>query len=392
MQLKLGEKIRELRRRDGVTQEVLADKLGVTPQAVSRWEMNSSYPDTEIIPPIANFFGITIDELFGYDGEREAKIDELLSRVDALGIPYRSDDDSIDECLQMLRVGLAEFPANERIMKKLADILNHAGWRRHGEWSWSGYGEDGHIRHDYDCAQENEYWAEAIRLYESLALGAKDPDIAANSVKSLVLLYRSIGEYDRAVACAKRMPKLSCSREMLLAASSDGTDEARYIGELLLTMVSKFAEQCVYGLVNNKNFFDTDMPMTKVSGLIDMFGFVCDDGNLGVHHSDVRDLYLYLARLQWERGYQDESFLSLDRALEHARLFDALHDDADAHYTAPLVEYVRCDLSRIMTSELSSVRKLPEDFPVWCNPDPSEVLCEIKADPRWDAWVKKTRE
>ena len=74
MQLNLGQKIRELRHRDGRAQEALADALGVTSQAVSRWEMGGGYPDMEMIPSIANYFHISIDELFGYHDEREEKI------------------------------------------------------------------------------------------------------------------------------------------------------------------------------------------------------------------------------------------------------------------------------------------------------------------------------
>ena len=74
MQLNVGMKIRELRPRDGRTQEMLADALGITSQAVSRWESGGSYPDMEMIPSIANYFGITIDELFGSQNDREQKI------------------------------------------------------------------------------------------------------------------------------------------------------------------------------------------------------------------------------------------------------------------------------------------------------------------------------
>ena len=63
MQLTLGQKIRELRKRDGRTQEVLAEALGVTSQAISRWESNGCYPDVEIIPAIANYFHISIYKL-----------------------------------------------------------------------------------------------------------------------------------------------------------------------------------------------------------------------------------------------------------------------------------------------------------------------------------------
>ena len=81
MQLNLGTKIRELRRRDGRTQDNLAETLGVTAQAVSRWESGGSYPDLETIPAIANYFHISIDELFGYHDEREEKIKSILEKA-----------------------------------------------------------------------------------------------------------------------------------------------------------------------------------------------------------------------------------------------------------------------------------------------------------------------
>ena len=73
MKLTLGEKIKELRKRDGRKQEDLANALGITNQAVSRWENDGSYPDMEMIPAIANYFGVTIDELFGYEKKQLKK-------------------------------------------------------------------------------------------------------------------------------------------------------------------------------------------------------------------------------------------------------------------------------------------------------------------------------
>ena len=82
MQLTLGQKIRELRKRDGRTQETLAEALGVTSQAISRWEANGGYPDMEMIPAIANYFHVSIDELFGYHSDREEKINSILAEAD----------------------------------------------------------------------------------------------------------------------------------------------------------------------------------------------------------------------------------------------------------------------------------------------------------------------
>jgi transcriptional regulator with XRE-family HTH domain len=60
----IGKNIAELRRAKNVKQEKLANSVGVSPQAVSKWEMGGS-PDTELLPGIADFFGVSIDRLFG---------------------------------------------------------------------------------------------------------------------------------------------------------------------------------------------------------------------------------------------------------------------------------------------------------------------------------------
>lgn len=62
----IGSKIKMLRKNKGMTQEMLADVLSVSSQSVSKWENNLSLPDVELLPMIARFFGITMDELFSY--------------------------------------------------------------------------------------------------------------------------------------------------------------------------------------------------------------------------------------------------------------------------------------------------------------------------------------
>lgn len=64
--LKIGEKIRAKRKERGLTQAELANILGVTKAAVSKWENEESYPDITLLPQIAQIFHITMDELFDY--------------------------------------------------------------------------------------------------------------------------------------------------------------------------------------------------------------------------------------------------------------------------------------------------------------------------------------
>ena len=63
-EMKLGENIRSLRKEKGIGQDVLAGQLGVTVQAVSKWETGGSMPDITLLPQIAQYFGVTMEELF----------------------------------------------------------------------------------------------------------------------------------------------------------------------------------------------------------------------------------------------------------------------------------------------------------------------------------------
>ena len=133
MQLELGQKIRELRHRDGRTQEMLADALGVTSQAISRWEANGGYPDMEMIPSIANYFGVSIDELFGYENDRERKVDETVKRIYEMNRKNNGININIDECLSLAREALIEFPGNEKVLCCLDSVLYNAGYLKYGE-------------------------------------------------------------------------------------------------------------------------------------------------------------------------------------------------------------------------------------------------------------------
>ncbi len=391
MKVEIGEKIRELRQKNGKTQEDLAKALGVTCQAISRWEASGGYPDMESLPSIANYFGVSIDTLFGFQSDRERRINEIIAKVDSYHIKARSDGDWVEECLGILREGLIEFPQDERLLIKLADTLSEAGWRRHHEWLY--YDEEGYIRHDYDRHRKNEYWTESLKICENLVESAKDNRIVTKAISTLVLLYRNFGEYDKAIAYANRMPELKDSREILLAAAADGKEEAKYVGDALLKMADKFSEQLVYGLITCMHHYESDMPIEKVKGAISLFHLICDDGNFGQYNNRLIQLYLYLSRLQWERGYHDDAFASLDLALEHAKELEAASSESEHAFTAPLVSFVKFtpDSARAAESSVRVAELLPNDWPFWCNPDYSQVEKEIKADPRWEAWVEKTK-
>ena len=79
MELKLGAAIKKLRTDKGVTQEALADYIGVSFQAVSKWETDTTMPDITLLPKLAVFFGVRIDDLFSVNTDDELeRIDHIL--------------------------------------------------------------------------------------------------------------------------------------------------------------------------------------------------------------------------------------------------------------------------------------------------------------------------
>ena len=77
MKLTIGENIRNFRKKNDLTQEAFAERLGVTYQSVSRWENGTTYPDLELLPAIAEALSVTFDELLGMPQmEKEKRAEE----------------------------------------------------------------------------------------------------------------------------------------------------------------------------------------------------------------------------------------------------------------------------------------------------------------------------
>ena len=79
MKMTIGANIKRLRAAKNITQEQLSVAMNVTCAAVSKWERGESYPDITLLQPLAYFFGVTLDELMGYDHEKiQTEIDEII--------------------------------------------------------------------------------------------------------------------------------------------------------------------------------------------------------------------------------------------------------------------------------------------------------------------------
>ena len=119
MNIYLGENIKKLRKERDLTQEKLADLIGVSFQAISKWERGESFPDITLLPVIADFFGCTIDDLFGADkAKNEQKINEYLD--------FYSKECSKNRELtfKKFQQAVKEFPNDFRVLVRYMELLN----------------------------------------------------------------------------------------------------------------------------------------------------------------------------------------------------------------------------------------------------------------------------
>ena len=100
--IRLDKNLRRLRKEAGITQAQLADKLGVSFQAVSRWETGAGYPDIILLPELAEAFQVTVDTLLGITEAREKDISIVIAELKAAYTPPR-DTQAIISCLRELR-------------------------------------------------------------------------------------------------------------------------------------------------------------------------------------------------------------------------------------------------------------------------------------------------
>ncbi len=381
----LGERIKELRQRNGRTQDSLAGELGVTAQAVSRWEKGICCPDIELIPSIANYFGVSIDELFGYDNERSKRVDSLYEKICDMNRINDGVDTDIDDCIACARAALIEFPGNAKLGLALASVLFNAGYVRRGELHTVG--ADGYGRYDVERHRTYPEWKEAIKLYEKILPDLPDGRMRQQAVTELSQLYKNTGEHEKSLQLAESAPELSGSKPFLRIMAFDGAEAAAECGKALLETVRGSAELMERIVLSDRNI----PPKTAAEQLLNaagLFDLVCTDGFCGPHAGFIACLHMLRSYYLWLAGERNAAFDALGIALENANALDQLAERSPESYTAPLLKNVKLCAAK---ADHRFAPELPELWPWWDVPERDRVKSEMQADPRWDAWAGKTR-
>ena len=126
MELLIGATIRELRRSRNLTQEEMAAHLGISFQAISKWERGVATPDIALLPDISAFFGVTIDELFSLsDDTRMERIRNMLWD------DRYYDPAEVESTREFLLAKGKREPENGEVYAFLAEMENHLAAEHH---------------------------------------------------------------------------------------------------------------------------------------------------------------------------------------------------------------------------------------------------------------------
>lgn len=183
MELSIGKNIKRLRLEKGLTQEQLAALLAVSTAAVSKWEAKNTYPDITMLFPIAQIFGVSIDDLLGFDeAKAEADIDRILAEYKQMNI-----DGRFAEMSELINDARREYPHDYRIMVK---------------YMWDK--ADGNAGNDFRTLLENK--DELSQICDCILDGCTQDDLRAEAINMKAKLLHAAGDTDGALEMLSRLP------------------------------------------------------------------------------------------------------------------------------------------------------------------------------------------
>ncbi len=213
--MNIGNKIKELRKQRGITQEQLANSIGISFQAVSKWETGIALPDITYAPTLASYFGVSMDELF------EFSLKELESAVESIvDEAYKFRESDPQKSRAILEQGLKKYPDNEILLNNLLYVLNYS---------------------------KNP--DETISIASSLIEKTNQPDIKYDALRFLAYAHKAKGDLKSAEAAIDQIPEIYFTKLTEMAYLLEGkpkfeaAEKQKWVSfENLIQMMEKLAE------------------------------------------------------------------------------------------------------------------------------------------------------
>ena len=309
MEINLKEKLRSLRQQKNITQEALANHLGITPQSVGKWERGEGFPDITLLPKIAFYFDVTVDELLCVDQvRREEAICEYQRQSK---ICYQNGDNQKN--LEIWQKAYSEFPNDCRVIEGLIFAINRKAV--------------------YPCPKD-----EADRI---IALGE---ELLAKSTDAMqrerVIHHLCFTCYDndneKALYYANMGGSIHTTREEMRASVLDGEEGVVACQKCIEILIQEAARSAV--AMGSKANFSPEESIEACTFAIDILKRLFSDDNVGFYANDLSLYYRYIAFQYAQLNDKENVLKNLKESARYA-IIEANLKDMD--YTAPMVNRLK---------------------------------------------------
>lgn len=312
MNILLDENLRKLRLSRGNRQEDLATHLGVSVQSVSKWERGENLPDLTLIPAIASYYDVSVDDLLGVgEVRKQEKIDWYFAESKRL-----LHDGKTEENIELMRKAVKEFPNELKLISQLAFALF------------------------YHIDKDKEMCSEAIELDERILRESTDINLRGNSIERLCHSYQYLGDNEKAKEYAEMAGYMFNSREVLLSAVLEGEEGDNHNKDLIASSLMI--------IINTINKLDSIDLLTRHEFRIKLLELFFDDGFMGHFASDAAQWHYFSAGIYADKGDGEKVRYHLESAVKYVKQLESL--DGEYTYRSKILGGYKEDTGRYLTN------------------------------------------
>jgi len=379
--MNIAENLKRLRHGANITQEELAARLNVSPQAVSKWERGDGYPDITILPALAAYFDVTLDELVGMSAYRDrARIDAALQKVrdfyagevDGDGQLERGEQEQYDRATLLIgelsELSLA-FPHDFSLRYHLANLCRSAAL-------W---------------LESSELYGKFVALMKSILDDCRDNTlteqlygqrIRAAAQSALIEHYTDVGEKEKALSLAEELsPYELANRKMYIYS---GEDAIRAAQEVIHGYPEQFRKIVwrIAGVPAYSPGFDREAVLALYDKIGEMYDLIFDRGDLDAQQNLMMVYHYQACAVTAAESDRERCLDYVELAVKHAVLCDT--QPAEHKCASILVDRIEYDVSVSLPGARRSSQVLE-----YFNATPQ--LDAVRGDARFAAAEEKLR-
>ena len=305
MNITIGENLKELRKKKNNTQEELAEFLTVSITAVSKWERGECYPDIELLPKIASYYGVSVDDLLGV-GEirKQERIDEYYKKSNE----FAHAGDTKSE-LALWREAQKEFPNDWIVLYKLMYTLTA----------------------DHVVPESNR--REAIEIGERILAGCTQDSMRYSAMQVLTFEYSALGNIEKAKEYANMAPSYYITSDSLLTHVLKGDELAEHMQRNIVELAELLGQE-IFVYAWYRGGIGGEEKKRAYHTALKVYELIYENGDFGFYACRLSEIYRELAKTATEVQNKSETLGYLENAAKYARIYDT---QEDFKHTSPLV-------------------------------------------------------